>query len=125
MFSTLFPAMAAGASARDALRADMAASRAASAAAQSRTEVQLLRQDVERLLMICEALWGVLKEQHGWTDQELVRRIQEIDLADGQLDGKVAPQPPAVCPQCSRTLNRRRSTCLYCGTEVEGDPFER
>ena len=51
--------------------------------------------DIERLLMITEALWMLLKKEHGYTDDVLLQRIREIDLRDGELDGRVAVRPPA------------------------------
>jgi hypothetical protein len=94
-------------------------------AREARTAVELMRMDVERLLMIAEALWGMLKEQHGYSDQQLIERVQRIDLRDGLLDGKVARQPPAVCGKCGRVVGRHRSACLYCGAPVQQDPFGR
>jgi hypothetical protein len=81
--------------------------------------------EVERLLMITEALWGILKEKHGYDDEELIRRINEIDAADGQLDGHVAATPTMVCPTCSRPLAKHRPRCIYCGQAVALDPFAR
>ena len=92
-----------------------------------RTQNEFIQCDVEKLFMITEALWTILKEKHGCTDAELVRRVQEIDLRDGKLDGKVAKVKPD-CPKCGRKLMGKRPVCLYCGAEVtRGDlaPFSR
>ena len=91
----------------------------------ARTEVELMRCDMERLLMITEALWQILKEQYGYDDSELVNRITEIDRRDGRVDGRVAPNPPSSCPRCGRTLERKRPFCLFCGQMIAHDPFER
>jgi hypothetical protein len=88
-------------------------------------QVETLEFQVERLLMITEALWSMLKEKHGYSDGELINRIAMIDLKDGKLDGKVAKSEPAQCPRCSRALNRQRSVCIYCGEQVVQDPFGR
>jgi hypothetical protein len=98
---------------------------AESAARSAKTQVAELGFEVERLLMITEALWGILKEHHGYKDEELARRVAEIDLRDGKLDGKVAKTAPARCQKCSRALNRKHSKCLYCGTEIGRDTFAR
>jgi hypothetical protein len=90
-----------------------------------RTDIGFLRTDIERLLMITEALWGILKEKHGYTDEDLVSRITEIDRRDGKEDGRVAQSPPGTCPRCNRTLERKRAYCLYCGQAIAWDPFER
>jgi hypothetical protein len=90
-----------------------------------RADVKSLELELERLLMITEALWEILKEKHGYTDDELVRRIALIDLKDGTLDGRVAKSAPAQCPKCGRVLGKRHVTCLYCGTQLVQDPFVR
>lgn len=90
-----------------------------------RAQITLLRADVERLLMVSEALWRILQEKHGLKDGELMRRVEDIDLRDGRLDGRVAPTEPLACPKCGRTLFKRRPACVYCGQGVEVDPFQR
>jgi hypothetical protein len=92
----------------------------------TQSEVRLLRLDIERLMMITEALWTLLKEQHGYTDDELVKRVNEIDMRDGVLDGQVATELSPVCPQCHRQQPiKRRPMCLYCGSPIATDPFHR
>ncbi len=83
------------------------------------------RMEVERLLMICEALWTFLKEQHGYTDEDLFRRVMEIDLRDGRADGRVAATPARRCPHCGRTMTRGRPICIYCGRASVANVFER
>jgi len=98
---------------------------ASRAAADARTRATALQLDVEKLFMITEALWNILKEQHGYTDENLVQMVQDIDLRDGQLDGKVARQPNPPCSQCGRTLMGKHPVCLYCGAVAVRAPFER
>lgn len=88
-------------------------------------EIRSLQDDIERLLMITESLWQILKEKHGYSDDELMRRVAMIDLADGKLDGRVAKSPPVECPGCHRMLHKRHYTCVYCGTQVVQEPFRR
>lgn len=97
------------------------------AASDVRTQNEFIQCDVEKLFMLTEALWTILKEKHGCTDAELVQRVQEIDLRDGKLDGKVAKVNPD-CPKCGRKLMGKRPVCLYCGAEVarvDLQPFSR
>ena len=105
--------------------AESAAAAQSSQARNVRTDVDLMRSDIERLLMITEALWGILKEKHGYTDDDLANRVMEIDRRDGTVDGRVAKSPPGTCPKCGRTLERKRAFCLYCGQAIAWDPFER
>jgi hypothetical protein len=103
----------------------VAADKAALRAQEVGADVEVLKLDIERLLMITEALWGILKEKHGYADEELIRRIQEIDMSDGQLDGKVARQRPSACPKCGRLMVRNHTVCLYCGQASTEAPFVR
>jgi hypothetical protein len=91
----------------------------------SRLMIDCMAMDVEKLLMITEALWIILKEQHGYNDEDLIKRIQDIDLRDGKLDGKRGKETPPACPSCKRTLIGKHPLCLYCGTKVARDPFQR
>jgi hypothetical protein len=84
-----------------------------------------LQHEVERLRMVTEALWRILREKHGLDEQELVRQITALDLEDGKFDGRVATQPPKPCPKCGRTLSKSRPRCLFCGEPIAQDPFQR
>ena len=91
----------------------------------AKTEVEDLRRDVERLLLITEAFWRIASEKLNCTDAELVQRIQDIDLEDGKLDGRKAATPARECPHCQRPLIKHLPTCMYCGKPVEFRPFDR
>lgn len=98
---------------------------ARTSAREAMREVEELRQDVDRLLLINEALWRIVRERLELTDEDLVHRIQDIDLEDGRLDGRKAPSPPRPCPHCQRMLSKHKPRCLYCGKPVDFLPFER
>lgn len=100
-------------------------SKSGSPASQTTSEIRLLESEVERLLMITEAMWSILQEKFGYEEQELIKRMVMIDMRDGKLDGKVAAGLPKKCPKCDRTLFKKRPRCLYCGEPVAADPFER
>ncbi len=78
--------------------------------------VRELAARLDRLTLICHAMWLLLQEQTGLSDEALIERIKEVDLTDGRLDGKVA-RPPATCPKCGRTLSPRHWKCIWCGAE--------
>ena len=96
-------------------QAQTAASDAQASAREAVTETELLRHDVDRLLMITEALWTFLKKEHGNSDEELANAVKEIDLRDGRLDGRVGKSPPKACPACGKMNSSKQSRCLYCG----------
>ncbi|MFG0257910.1 MAG: hypothetical protein ACF8GE_08420 [Phycisphaerales bacterium JB043] len=78
---------------------------------------------LERLSLVCEALWTMLRDYHNFTDNELRERINLIDLADGKLDGKKASGGPNACPKCSRAVSPRFNKCIYCSEPIQRDPF--
>ena len=106
-------------------RAEMVAENASATAGKARSQVDLMQLDVERLLLITEALWTLMKEKHGYSDEQLIQTVQEIDMRDGRLDGKVAKQPPLKCANCGRTIPTKRTICMYCGAATAEDPFKR
>ena len=84
-----------------------------------------LAQEIERLLMVSEAMWRLMKEKHGFVDEDLARMVEKVDLQDGKLDGRVARQPPAKCPRCARFVQRGRQFCIYCHGSLSESPFRR
>ena len=85
-------------------------------------DVKELEARLERALLTCEAMWSLLRDKLGVTDLDLINRINDIDLSDGQLDGKVRREAKN-CPKCGRTIGARFTKCMYCGQVVVHDPF--
>ena len=53
--------------------------------------------------LVNAALWQLLQAQTGLTDADLKQYIEKVDLADGQLDGKIDPKGAAIdCSDCLR-----------------------
>ena len=107
-----------------AIKAQVAAESAASSADRAKSsvrgvadEVSDLRVQVDRLQMLCEGMWMLLKGKTGATDADLAKLVEQIDLRDGKLDGRVAPKTGVTsCTSCGRTVSVRTGACLYCGT---------
>ena len=94
-------------------------------ASSAKSKADALELEVAKLSMITEALWLLLKEKYGCTEDELVTKIDEIDMRDGQRDGRVAKQGPKICPTCGRTLMKHIPKCLYCGQDIQWEPFDK
>ena len=105
--------------------AGMGAVYARAAADDARNSASEVNSRMERLYMIVEALWGILKEQHGYTDAELIKRVALIDMKDGELDGRVRATEAPKCAQCGRTTSKHSMTCVFCGKPVLVDLFAR
>ena len=82
------------------------------------------QKNTERLYMVVQAMWELLREKVGMTDADLEAKIHEIDLRDGRLDGKDASQTAThACRQCGRTILSGQSVCSWCGAQFEGGAF--
>ncbi|HTE04589.1 MAG TPA: hypothetical protein VK824_00220 [Planctomycetota bacterium] len=96
------------------------ATRAHSAAERVHEDMLALDARVERLNLACAAMWSLLK-QHGHGEEELLAKMQELDLLDGQVDGRLAP-PARTCTACRRKSSGRRELCVYCGAKLPPAP---
>ncbi len=105
------------------------ASIAAQDAARAKGQVQaagrrlkVLEANLAKTLMVCETLWELLRDEHGWTDKTLHKKLYEVDMRDGVLDGK--NQRKAVeCPDCGHTVSARHPACIYCGRVIDTSVF--
>jgi hypothetical protein len=70
------------------------------------------------LSLACQALWEIVRSTQGFDDEVLLKKIEEIDLRDGKLDGSIASMP-IECPKCGRAGRSSRGQCLYCGTAIQ------
>ncbi|HEX5138451.1 MAG TPA: hypothetical protein VFY93_15865 [Planctomycetota bacterium] len=93
-----------------------------SGAERAQAKAESVEQRLDRALVTMEAMWTLLRERLQVTDEELAKRIVEVDESDGVLDGRVR-RPPRSCPHCNKTIPGRFSRCLYCGGLVTPEPF--
>ncbi len=71
---------------------------------------------LDTMTLAVMAMWSILQDRLGVTEAQLVERMQQLDLSDGKVDGKVA-QPSSTCGSCSRVMSARYKRCIYCGGE--------
>ena len=101
-------------------KAGSEASQAKSQAQQVEREMLYLSRRVERLSIACQALWELLREKTEMADDDIRSKMLEIDLRDGELDGKMT-RHPLKCAACGQMGNSSRTTCLYCGADMPRD----
>lgn len=78
---------------------------------------------LDALELACAGMWRLLKEHHGYTDDQLVAWIDFVDQEDGGRDGKRMVRP-TDCPQCHRpSLTRSKGKCLWCGADTPRHPL--
>ena len=79
-----------------------------------RIEIQDLEDEIARLKLICESMWELVSEVTGLTTEQLATRIKEVDMDDGQIDGRKV-HPMADCPSCQSKIDHSSHICTYCG----------
>jgi hypothetical protein len=93
-----------------------AASDARSSAHDAQREARDLRTALEQMTLANRAMWELVRDRLNLSDEELVNRMQEIDLRDGVRDGRITPSAESGrCTHCNRKLSPRHERCIYCG----------
>lgn len=85
----------------------------------SRTDAQLrdLAELVRKMALVNQALLETLKDRVGFTDEELRRKIKEVDLRDGREDGKLTAGP-LTCSKCGFNVTAGSMSCQTCGAKI-------
>ena len=83
-----------------------------------------LEKRLDKLSLICQAMWSLLQEKTNLTEADLLKRVTEMDAVDGNIDGKMT-KPPVQCSQCGSMVCRKFNRCLFCGAEyTDGSSFD-
>lgn len=86
--------------------------------------IEDLTQRVERLSLVCQAMWELLSQHTHISNNDLMRKVVEVDTRDGLQDGRMAPRV-IQCPKCKNNVNTRRPRCVVCGSVIATkQPFE-
>ena len=91
-----------------------AAARARSTAGSAKRGVAHLEDRLDRLSLVCMAMWSLIQDKTQLTEDDLLERVRMIDLMDGVEDGK-ASRSIQKCHACNRVMSSRHRKCLYCG----------
>lgn len=75
-----------------------------------------LEDDLRHLSIVCEAMWSILSERLGVTDEELLQRVMNMD----EPSTVATPQPSGVhrCHSCGAVLPPRSKRCQMCSAQV-------
>ena len=100
--------------------AESAADQSAHKAERVQQNLEDLQERIDKLALLNYALWSLLQEKLGVDESELLARVEELDLKDGKLDGRMTGGV-INCPHCQRPLSKRHRKCLYCSYELQVD----
>ena len=82
----------------------------------NRDEIDDMDDRLDRLLLITEAVWQLLAEKAGLTEDDLADRVRQLDMLDGAEDGR--RQPIASDCGCGAKVNPKADICQFCGAEA-------
>ena len=103
--------------------AESAATQGATQAAMVETHITPGEPRTAKLATVCQALWSLLMEQTDLKDEDLLKRVSQLEAQTSQAPGEVAKAPP--CPKCNRPMPKN-GRCLYCGATIEpSTPFDK
>ncbi|MEM7682959.1 MAG: hypothetical protein AAF288_13480 [Planctomycetota bacterium] len=80
-------------------------------------EVAFLEKRLDRAVLVNLALWSLIQDKLGLTEEDLLSRVRVLDEMDGKADGKAAADRVAPCHACKRPVSQRQDKCMYCGAE--------
>ncbi|GEM_PF-5261708 len=83
-------------------------------AQQTSAETQRLREEIHHLTIIAQAMWELLREKNGTTDEDLRKKISEVEFERAK-----AHTSTAKCTSCSRPVSLKSKTCVFCGEKIE------
>ena len=107
----------------------ISAAQDAAAQAQNRAQsaqelIHQMEKRVNRLSLLCQAMWEMLRERAEFTEDQLAAKVLEVDLRDGRSDNRITTLI-RDCPSCGRKTNSKRLVCVICGAELpKGHAFE-
>jgi hypothetical protein len=88
--------------------------------ANAQDDIWVLEDRIERLLLLTDAMWELLSERAGVTDEELAAKVREIDgRGDGAVDGRRGREMRR-CTSCQAAVQHGRTTCTFCGAPAPG-----
>ena len=113
----------------ESLRRDLDSSRldASKKNLNNQADIIILQDQIDMLTLACHSMWELLSEKHGITEEQLRTKINEVDLRDGTVDGKMdQAETVSQCPECKSPIRSARANCFMCGAKINsGSPFQR
>lgn len=89
---------------------------------QAQQQIRILEANLAKTLMITEALWEIVRDKLKLTEEDLNEKLYQIDMRDGQLDGK-NQRSVIECPNCQRKVSPRHPACIYCSQVIDDSVF--
>jgi hypothetical protein len=76
-----------------------------------------LASDIDKLTLVCQALWSLLEENTDVTLEDLEGKLGELETQDKEVLDAI-DQARTSCPRCNATIPANMDKCQFCGFEV-------
>ncbi len=84
-------------------------------------QLRVLSARFEHLTLVTQTLWELLEQHTNLTQEQMYDKMQEIDLRDGEADGKIK-KPVFLCNNCGHRVSATYQVCIYCGAPPDVPP---
>ena len=79
--------------------------------------IKELEAEVDTLNLAVMAIWELFGKANGLFLKDLERKMHEIDVRDGEADGRMT-KSDLDCYNCRRRVAQGRRTCIYFGVTL-------
>lgn len=79
--------------------------------------IEDVNERIDQLAMVVRGMWALL-EEGGVTTEQLLAKLEELDMQDGVADGKVT-RGPVDCPSCDSRVAPGLTKCQFCGADID------
>jgi len=90
----------------------------------TKATVRDLEARVDKLELVCESLWKMIKKDKKLSEVDLIELMTQIDLQDGVYDHRKKTFTSVKCSKCGRRNSKRHTQCMYCEETFIVGPFE-
>jgi len=80
----------------------------------ARDAASRLEEKVDKLALISCAMFELMQESSGISEEQLRKKIVEVDLRDSQADNRMTVRAKK-CPKCEAMISPKFGRCLFCG----------
>ena len=78
---------------------------------------------IDRLALLCEAMWQVIVEETNISEEDLKKKVADLDMSDGRKNFR--RQRMASPCECGAKVPPVSVTCQFCGAPaMGGSPFD-
>lgn len=80
--------------------------------------IHMLENELNNLKLATEALWEVVRDGRGYSDDVLTNRMNDLRFSKPIHKQGASNDGMTTCGECEHPVSSKRPTCVYCGAKV-------